>query len=301
MEGYKRIQQLLQMIARMRQPLGISKEDLAQEYEVTVRTVERYLQLLSEVGFEWEKNEARRYVLPDRLKMPFRSEEHVAFTFAEAQTIRTALLNEPAQNKLRDEILQKLYSLSEMHMVADDLQQSHLHRNIAAVRNALQNKHQIILNDYQSAHSDTIKNRLIEPVQFSAHFRYLDAYDIKKKGMRQFKMERVGSVTVFNRKWRHEAEHHLPQRDAFYMSGSRSYPIQMTLSLRARNLLCEEYPRAESGIEKQGAEYIYRDNVYDLEGIGRFVSGLPGEIQLPAESPLLPFLQEKWNFFWSRH
>lgn len=293
---------LLQMIARMRQPLGISKINLAKEYEVTERTIERYLELLREVGFEWEKNEAGRFVLPDHLQLPFRSEEHVAFSFAEAQTIRTALLNEPAQNKLRDEILQKLYAVSEISLLADELQHSNLHRNVAALRNALQNKHQAILNGYQSANSETIENRLIEPVQFSNHYRYLHAFDVKKQAMRQFKMERVGSVTQFNKRWKHQEKHHLPLKDAFNMSGKKEYAIEMTLTLRARTLLEEEFPRTVPLIEEREANtYHYKDTVYSLEGVGRFVSGLPGEITLPENSLLLPFLEEKWKKFWQRH
>ena len=301
MPGHKSLLQILQLIARLKRSRGVDKHKFAGEFETTVRTIERHLEVLRDVGFEIVKNEAGRYSLGEASESPFDTEDHLSFTIQEAEVIRDALLNNPEDHKLRNSILQKLYALSEMDDVAGEIQKGQHSRNIAALSSAIHNKFCAYLNGYQSSSSGTIKNRYVEPIRFLRHFRYLLAYEPAVAEMRQYKLERVGSVTTVNIPWKHEDQHRLQTPDTFYMHGTEEIAVEMTFTQRARNLLCEEFPAAEKNIPKEGDHYHYSDTVHNLEGVGRFVAGLPEEITLPPNSPLLPFLKEKWKNFSERH
>jgi len=299
--GHKKIQQIFQLIARLRQKGGVDKQSLADDFEVSVRTVERYLELLTDLGFELEKIGPRRYRFVDTGPKAYADLDYLTFSMEEATLLRDALINMPEGNLLRKSILQKLYLLSEMPTLADDVAHNQNTRNLAALRGAIANGYCAILNGYHSANSGSIENRFVEPYQFIDYFRFLVAYEPDKKEVRQFKMERVRSVTVTNLKWKHANNHHKINQDAFNMQGEFAQGIEMRLSLRARNLLIEEYPATQTKVEREGGGYLYKDEVYSLEGIGRFVSGLPAEVSLPRDSPLWPFLRVKWEKFKSRH
>ncbi len=65
MSDLKRIYRIFQLISRLRSPLGVSKKNVAVQCELTERTIERYFELLDDLGldldspkFEGNKNEA---------------------------------------------------------------------------------------------------------------------------------------------------------------------------------------------------------------------------------------------------
>jgi hypothetical protein len=69
------------------------------------------------------------------------------------------------------------------------------------------------------------------------------------------------------------------------MSASESLAtVEAELSLKAANLLREEYPLAERYLSDLGVSetlrYLLKIPVADYHGIGRFVLGLPGEVNV---------------------
>jgi hypothetical protein len=79
-------------------------------------------------------------------------------------------------------------------------------------------------------------------------------------------------------------------------------PIKLEMSLKARNLLGEEYPLSEQFIGKiEDNRYVFDGWVSAYDGIGRFVMGLPGEVCCAGNEGLLRFLETKKNngeYFW---
>ena len=58
--------------------------------------------------------------------------------------------------------------------------------------------------------------------------------------------------------------------------------MKLQLSLRAKNVLVEEYPEAEKDLIPTDNDDIWMldTQVYRMEGIGRFYMGMAGEIQI---------------------
>ena len=71
--------------------------------------------------------------------------------------------------------------------------------------------------------------------------------------------------------------------------------VTATLSLKACNLLNEEYPLANPYIIAQEQQYLLQIPVADFNGIGRFVLGLAGEVKVLSPDSFIAFLKEKIN------
>lgn len=287
---------VLQLIARLRQPLGVDKKQVAADYEVHPKTIDRYINLLEEIGFVIECRSGGRFHLAEGQK-PFRTEDGVTFSLEEAAILRDALINHTDNEPRRRGILDKLFTITDMESLGQTISEQRQNQHIHLLKRARQNGYQALLNGYVSAHSSTESTRLVEPIRFYHYYRYLVAYEVESAMTKHYKMDRVRSVTVLNKKMQFQEQHAHSPTDVFGMSGGEAIPIELGLSLRAKNLLCEEFPDAQAHIQTREPGYAFVGKVYALEGVGRFVSGLLSEISLPPGSPLRPYLMEKWKAF----
>ena len=71
--------------------------------------------------------------------------------------------------------------------------------------------------------------------------------------------------------------------------------MELELSMRARNILVEEYPEAKKYIKPtdDNDKWIFRTEVCRMEGIGRFYMGLAEEITI-IEAPGLKEYAEQY-------
>lgn len=159
--------------------------------------------------------------------------------------------------------------------------------------NAMRGKKTVILNGYESSHSGEVRDRLIEPFEFSTNCIDILGYDIDKNENKIFKISRIGKVKVTNGDWANENRHRKSKTDCFRISGYMQTPVKLELSMMAKNLLIEEYPLAEQDLRKEGDKWILETLVSGLEGVGRFVIGLAHEIKVID----LPRLQNYIDIF----
>ena len=76
------------------------------------------------------------------------------------------------------------------------------------------------------------------------------------------------------------------------MAGKEDIPVTLKMTLKAKNLLIEEYPLASKYISYDGKNWWFRGNVKDLAGVGRFVIGLADQIELIESVELHRFIIE---------
>ena len=111
-------------------------------------------------------------------------------------------------------------------------------------------------------------------------------YDIEKCENRVFKISRIGEVVIIDDVWNHTEKHQKSLTDCFRISGFAQTPVKLELSIRAKNLLLEEYPLAEKDLNYADGKWILETKVSGMEGVGRFVIGLAGDIKI-IDSPAL--------------
>ena len=108
---------------------------------------------------------------------------------------------------------------------------------------------------------------------------------------KRFKIARIDEVDVLDVPWDGESRHSSSEIDAFRMSGPERFHVRLLMSLRAKNLLVEEYPLAEKCIRKNGDRYIFDSEVCALEGVGRFVLGLAGDVTIAEGEELKEYIR----------
>jgi predicted DNA-binding transcriptional regulator YafY len=281
---------VLSLIRLLNQRPGYTVAQLAQLLDCDRRTIYRYLELLEAVGYLIdEDSQGRKFIFEAR------SEWHPSFSTRETALLRQALATVNVDGPLRESLYRKLYLTSELVPLADELLDIHRARMIERLSEALRKGQRVRLVRYQSTNSGTIRDRDVEPLGFSEDFTILNAVEVEAGKTRTFKTRRIADVQVL-------AEPCVLSQpdevlDAFGMAGTDWKPIELRLTARAYRLLTEEYPAARAFLFPQpdSAElpYQFRGLVRDYTGIGRFVLGLPTEVNVVSPADFRDFLHVK--------
>ena len=164
--------------------------------------------------------------------------------------------------------------------------------NVQALGNAMKDRKTVILKDYSSSSSGTVRNRVVEPFEFTNNHIDIWAYDCEKKDVRLFKIARIGWVDILPIDWQHGDEHDKGYLDAFRMQGKTQTHVRLEMTLRARNLLCEEFPLAAPDVTEKNGKFIFDSMVTHMEGVGRFVIGLAADIKVIDSPELEAYVSE---------
>lgn len=294
MDDQKKIFRVFQLISRLRSHFGVKKSDLAQSFDVSVRTIERYFVLLRNLGFE-VKNREQFFYIPRVDKQNILPEDFIVFSIEEAAAIRDAITGSSIQSPLQKSLLTKLYALTDIEELSETLYNQSISQNISRVRQAITGRTQIWLRAYHSVNSNTTCNRLVEPIRFVSYYTYLLAFEVETQMVKQYKTDRIGDVETTELPWQFENLHGTTYVDAFGMSGSKPIPILLNLSTRAFRLMREEHPDAIPHIKKIKSENLvqFKGNVYSYQGIARFIMGLPGEVEVIEDEGLREYVRKK--------
>lgn len=292
MTEQQKIYRVFQLLARLRMPLGVSKKEIAQDFEISERTIDRYFNLLRDLGFEILKQGGNRYKI-EKVKPCQQFEDHIVFSIEEAAVIRDAILADATPGPLQRSLISKLYTLTDLEEVAKTISSSATARIVRNIQQAIKQKNCIILKQYQSLNHPDIEERLIEPIRFYNYRRYLLAYEIDSQKLKQYKTERITDALYSSRNWQNEQYHGNHQVDLFGMSGKDPIRIKLALNERAYRLLTEEFPDARPHCKEQGGHFLFEGYVFSLEGIGRFIMGLIDQVEIIEPTDLKNYIQEK--------
>ena len=172
---------------------------------------------------------------------------------------------------------------------------------VSRLQHACTQKRCVILHQYASNNGGTVSDRHVEAYDIKPEDGLVVCYDIDKKGVRIFSINRIGYVEILdNEPWRNTASHKAVKVDVFHMNGDTTTRISLQLDLMAKNLLVEEYPRAKEFITgHKGDENIwyFTTDVCRMEGIGRFYIGLAEHIRILEGDELKKYASEYANKF----
>ncbi len=296
MDDHRKLYRVFQLISRLRSPIGCSKQEIARDFEITERTVERYFLLLKEVGFELIRYQ-NRYKIEKLSGQNLKLEDYIIFSLEEAAAIKEAIINSSIKSPMQNSLLTKLYALTDIDELSETLYKLGVSKNISEICYAIRNKTQVILKNYRSVNSEKICDRIVEPVKFFHYYRYLLAFEIKGKKLKQFKTDRITSVQQTGKSWAFECLHGRNKIDIFGMTGTFKIPVKLRLNKRARHLLEEEFPDATPYIIRENGEDIFHGEVYSLKGVGRFVTGLIDETEILEPEELKTYVKNKFKNF----
>ena len=216
----------------------------------------------------------------------------VMFSDEEAAIVNGMIDGLDNTNALKIGLKRKLAAVYDSTSIANYIGSKSNAANTQAIADAIRERRKVVLKDYESSHSGQVRDRLVEPFQFTTN--YVDAwcFDLEDGANKRFKIARIGEVEVLPEEWTAEASHKAQPMDAFRMNGEKPIHIKLILSLRAKNLLVEEYPLAEQSTREENGRWIYEGDIYALQGAGRFVVSLFHEIEIAEGEPLKRYVQD---------
>lgn len=266
-------------------------DQIAKELSVTSRTVYRYIDDVREAGFVVNKLYGNVYAMGKVARGLSDFNKLIYFTEEEAYITARLIDGIDNNNVLKRDLQKKLASVYDSTSIASYIDNSSNAANVEALSEAIKHKKQVILRQYESAHSDGAKDRLVEPVEFTANMIDIWAYDVDNGDNRLFKVARIHEVEVTDTGWAFKFRHKAIKPDVFRMAGSLDEKIVLQLNTRAKSLLLEEFPLAEKDLKRGDGKWFLKTTIRSLEGAGRFVIGLAADIKVIEGGKLLAYIR----------
>jgi predicted DNA-binding transcriptional regulator YafY len=153
----------------------------------------------------------------------------------------------------------------------------------------------VILHNYFSSSSMTTTDREVEIYDIRQEDSLVIGYDLDRKAVRIFKINRIGYVEVTEEPWRNVSHHVKIDIDDFHLTGPKAIPVSLQLDIISYNLLREEFPSSKCHItqdKKDESRWFYNAEVYNMIGLGRFYIGLANHITILKAPELTAYVEE---------
>lgn len=272
-----------------------SKEDCISFLEIGDTAFYSYCNTLKDTGFDLHQKDGKYWIdFPDQDFHVLRNVLH----FSEEETYLLSRSIDLIEEKqvCGTRLKQKLAAFLNQDKTIETYIRKEKSAIVQSLRKAQQQKKQILLINYASGNSQTMKNRMVEPFEFKDDFNLIWAFDTGLKQNRQFKICRIEDIQESLLPWEYERSHRSKPVDIFRNTGDLNKQIEFSLNLKAKNLLIEEYPISERFLTKIGSnQFVLKASVAKYEGPGRFVLGLAEDIQLQGDEGFRDYLKTKIN------
>lgn len=291
---HDKLERELKLLLLLTENHNYTVQDICERIDISRRNLYYYLEFFRDAGFIVEKNKPYYRIRKDS---PFfkKLDDIIRFSEDEALTIRNILDQADDSSPQVQRIKQKLDRLYDLHILNNEtlrLQQAH---NIGVIYEAIKLEQCVVLKNYSSPHSNTRRNRIVEPFLFMNANREVRCYELESQQNKTFKLSRMEEAVLLDVRWSHKARHRQVYTDVFMFSSEQTMPIHLRLGRLASSLLTEEYPLSARYLsaEDDGQHWQLRMNVCSYLGIGRFILGLLDDIEVIGDAGLKSYLREK--------
>lgn len=269
-------------------------EEICLKLDMSRRTFFRYLDTFKSAGFAVQRIGEGRYRLATVRRTDVDLSKIVYFTEEEAYVVNRLIDSLDNTNTMKQGLRRKLAAVYDATSIDNYIDNKENSANIGTLSEAIREGKKVILKDYSSSHTNATKDYTVEPFKFNTNYIDIWAYDVSDGLNKRFKVARIGSVVLLDEPWGHSAQHKDEPMDSFRIHGNAPVHVKLRLHLIAKNLLLEEYPLAEKEVyqDSEGIWY-YEGNVRGMDGVGRFVLGLPAYVDVLEGEPLKDYLREQ--------
>lgn len=273
---------------------AMTVEQFSQELGCSLKTAYRYIETFKEAGLVFEKDTESRYRIK-RLEKGFKElSDLLYFTKEEAFILKSAIEGISEDNVIKQNLKRKLYSLYDFKMVADVVVEPKNRDIVQNIITAIEEKKQAVLHGYNSAHSNSVSDRLVEPFGLTTNCVQAWCYELGTEKVKMFKIARIQSVEILDTAWQNEDRHVQDHIDIFRISSTEQHPIKLRLKVRAANLLMEEYPLSKEYLTQVADnERILETDVCNFEGVTRFIIGLYEDVEILESPELKEFVNDR--------
>lgn len=283
----------LRLMLVLTQNHKLTLEQVADELNISKRTLYRYLEEFR--GFGFEIVNINGIVRLDKGSAYFRQiAELTNFSEQEAIMLKKILEDIPNKSQSVNQLLLKLAQLYNLELLEDAKGDGSFAENQKLLHLAIKEGWQVKLRDYRSNHSQTISDRLVEPFEFLSNGTEVRCLEIATKTNKSFKITRIGKVEILSTPWKYRNLHTHVYTDAFHFSGEDLIPIRLRLNFLAVSLLKEEFVILPNElVQEDDKHWIYTTYVCSYIGIGRFIMGLLNSIEILQDEGLKQYIQQE--------
>ena len=286
-----RILRLLNLMKLLSSNVDYTIRELMDRLAISRRSIFRYLDTLRIAGFAVAKKGTNIHKLLSMPKEGINLSNLIHFSEEEAYLLHNLIGALTSDCQVAINLENKLAALFDATSVTEIIGNKITGENIMRLRQAIDKKKQVTLVRYESGNTMSISDRLVEPIKFSSNYRDVYAYEVSTGMTKVFKISRISLVDVSLADWQHEDKHEKIETDCFRMAGKEDIPVTLKMTLKAKNLLIEEYPLASKYISYDGKDWWFKGNVKDLAGVGRFVIGLADQMDIINSPALVNYLK----------
>jgi len=279
-----KIERMLRLMKLMSGNVDYTVDELAERLDITYRSIYRYIDTFKASGFAVIKLRSGIYKLKTVSNLFPKFEKLLYFSEEEAYLVNNLLDRLDPTNALKGGLKRKLSVIYDSTAIADFVDKRGNAANVEALGRAIREKRKVILCNYGSGSSHTVRDRLVEPFAFTTNFIDVWCYDLEDGHNKIFKVSRIESVKVLPDKWNKEKAHRSQGMDAFRMSGVKGKRVKLRMSSYAKDLLIEDHPLAEKDLKSYGPYWLFDTVVYDYAGICRFYLGVAEQVKI-VDSP----------------
>lgn len=256
--------------------------------DTSERTVYRYLDMLKDLGFKVERDNSNRVWISAGGNI-----EVLPFTPQEADYLKKLIKTVGKTNSLADSVLNKVHQSSELQVNSNLMFKTHLGHIVEQISIAIVEGRQMLIKNYTSANSQTVSDRIVEPMCFTEDYESVSAFEVKTKQNKYFNIERMAEVEVLDSKMKYEKQHEFYKPDIFGFQGkSLNKEIEIQMSMRASMVLKEEYPMSIPYIKHipDTDRYYFMAKVQSFQAPGRFVLGFLEDVKVLGSKDFIRYI-----------
>ena len=293
-----KLERLLRLMKMLTANSYLTVEDIAEKLNISTRSVYRYIDTFREAGFVIKKK--NNCIRLDKSSPYFKDiSELIHFTEEEAYILKSAIESIDENNILKQNLKKKLYTVYNYKILAETIVNGRHSRNVRQLVQAMEQQQTVLLKNYSSSHGNDIRDRKVEAFAFTTNYEQVWCYCREDREVKLFRVSRIGAVEILPEKWKHIQEHQSGYIDIFRIHSGERLPLKLKLGLRSTSLLLEEFPIASKHLQKiSDNEWMLETEVCSYDGVGRFVLGLMGDIEIIDSPEFLQYISgqvEKMN------
>lgn len=272
----------------------VSFKKMMERLDVSRRSLFRYFTTLREHGYDVKLNDDGFYRIPSYVPKQAVDHENIIFTHEEAVLLSHLIESLDNTNVLKPVLQGKLASVFYQETVAPYIVHPWNSKNVEVLTKAIEEHRQVFVRGYECSYKGQVKDYTLEPYQLNLNCVDLWAYDVADGRCKLFKVARLNEVMLLQEEWEHGDLHQKKTYDVFHIAGDVPLEhVKLRLSLKAKNLLVEEYPMTMNQVYQADGVWYWEGPIYGVLGAGRFVLGLCDAVELIEGDELRKWVLER--------
>lgn len=289
-----KVERMLRLMQFLTGNVNYTLDEICERLDLSRRTMFRYLDTFKSAGFSVQRIGEGRYRLATMRRSDVDLSKIVYFTEEEAYVVNRLIDALDNTNAMKQGLRRKLAAVYDSTDIDNYIDKKENSVHIGALADAIREGKKVVLKDYSSSHTNATKDYTVEPFKFNTNYIDIWAFDTADGLNKRFKVARIGSVEILDEPWEHAEQHQEEPMDSFRIHGSAPVHVKLRMHLIAKNLLLEEYPLAEKEVyQEPDGTWYYEGDVRGMDGVGRFVLGLPAYVDVLEGDPLKDYLREQ--------